>query len=216
MSPLASAQDFAALCNLKEGEPTNRGTGMKVALVGLLALLACLLAPAPAWSRDSIQLASVHAVLGDLEERKDLYAKRDDIPVPIASVTNLMTAIASYGCYLHKGKFAPTPWFFGRFIQNTKWLDKPNSRGSGMISALTFQGGQLEYPIARGGLFLQFLKQKNPAAFSTSMSRFLLGRASADSLVQKCVGEIKSEMLDGEFENFVKAFIENYKPVKRE
>ena len=130
--------------------------------------------------------------------------------------TNLMTAIASYGCYLHKGKFAPTPWFFGRFIQNTKWLDNPNSRGSGMISALTFKGGQLEYPIARGGLFLQFLKQKNPAAFSTSMSRFLLGRASADSLVRKCVGEIKSEMLEGQFENFVRAFIENYKPVKRE
>jgi len=59
----------------------------------LLALLGSLLAPAPAWSRDGIQLASVHAVVGDLEEGKVLYAKRDDIPVPIASVTKLMTAM---------------------------------------------------------------------------------------------------------------------------
>jgi D-alanyl-D-alanine endopeptidase (penicillin-binding protein 7) len=64
-----------------------------VRALGLLALLGCLLAPAPAWSRDSIQLASVHAVVGDLEEGKVLYSKRDDIPVPIASVTKLMTAM---------------------------------------------------------------------------------------------------------------------------
>ena len=37
-------------------------------------------------------MASVHAVVGDLETGEVLYAKRDDIAVPIASITKLMTA----------------------------------------------------------------------------------------------------------------------------
>jgi len=51
--------------------------------------------PAPLAARDpdGIQLASVHAVVGDLENGEVLYAKRDDIAVPIASVTKLMTAM---------------------------------------------------------------------------------------------------------------------------
>jgi D-alanyl-D-alanine endopeptidase (penicillin-binding protein 7) len=42
---------------------------------------------------EGIQLASVHAVVGDLENGEVLYAKRDDIAVPIASVTKLITAM---------------------------------------------------------------------------------------------------------------------------
>lgn len=40
-----------------------------------------------------LQLASVHAVVAELGEREPLFAKRADIPVPIASLTKLMTAL---------------------------------------------------------------------------------------------------------------------------
>jgi D-alanyl-D-alanine endopeptidase (penicillin-binding protein 7) len=42
---------------------------------------------------DGIQLASVHAVVGNLASDEIVYAKRDEIVVPIASLTKLMTAM---------------------------------------------------------------------------------------------------------------------------
>jgi len=68
---------------------------------GRLARAACavvliggaLTSPASAGRPGSIELASVHAVVGDLEGGEILYAKRDDIAVPIASITKLMTAM---------------------------------------------------------------------------------------------------------------------------
>jgi D-alanyl-D-alanine endopeptidase (penicillin-binding protein 7) len=42
---------------------------------------------------DRLQLASVHALVLDLDSGKTLYAKRSETPVPIASVTKLMTAM---------------------------------------------------------------------------------------------------------------------------
>ena len=61
----------------------------------LCAVVFLGLSPAPlaATDPDGIQLASVHAVVGDLENGEVLYAKRADIAVPIASVTKLMTAM---------------------------------------------------------------------------------------------------------------------------
>jgi D-alanyl-D-alanine endopeptidase (penicillin-binding protein 7) len=50
-------------------------------------------APASAGATKPFQLASVHAVVGDIESGEILYAKRDHIVVPIASITKLMTAI---------------------------------------------------------------------------------------------------------------------------
>ena len=40
----------------------------------------------------TLQLASVHAVVGDIESGEILHAKREEIAVPIASITKLMTA----------------------------------------------------------------------------------------------------------------------------
>ena len=59
----------------------------------VVVLLGCCLAPVAAQSPERIQLASVHAAVGDLESGEILYAKRDDIAIPIASVTKLMTAM---------------------------------------------------------------------------------------------------------------------------
>lgn len=42
---------------------------------------------------DGIALASVHAAVGSLEGDEFLLAKRQDVPVPIASITKLMTAM---------------------------------------------------------------------------------------------------------------------------
>jgi D-alanyl-D-alanine endopeptidase (penicillin-binding protein 7) len=42
---------------------------------------------------EGIVLASVHAVVGSLEGEELLFAKRQDVPVPIASITKLMTAM---------------------------------------------------------------------------------------------------------------------------
>ena len=50
------------------------------------------IAAAPTGETGGVQLASVHAVVGDIESGEILYAKRDDIAVPIASITKLMTA----------------------------------------------------------------------------------------------------------------------------
>jgi D-alanyl-D-alanine endopeptidase (penicillin-binding protein 7) len=49
--------------------------------------------PAPAVAGNDLQLASVHAVVGDLDKGEVLYAKRDEIAVPIASIAKLMTAV---------------------------------------------------------------------------------------------------------------------------
>lgn len=40
-----------------------------------------------------LQLASVHAVVYDLEAGREIYSKNADTPVPIASITKLMTAM---------------------------------------------------------------------------------------------------------------------------
>jgi len=74
-------------------EKSGRGAvAVCVALLScVIALFECSLAVGQA--RDGIQLASVHAIVGDLDSGEILYAKRDDISVPIASVTKLMTAM---------------------------------------------------------------------------------------------------------------------------
>ena len=64
----------------------------------LLAFSIFLSQPAAADSSDSVpknsvQLASVHAAVGDLKSGKLLVEKNSDTPVPIASVTKLMTAM---------------------------------------------------------------------------------------------------------------------------
>lgn len=51
------------------------------------------LSPVALQAADGIELASVHAAIGDLTDGRVLYTKRDDISVPIASVTKLMTAM---------------------------------------------------------------------------------------------------------------------------
>lgn len=64
----------------------------------LLAALLCvtlqtLAASAATPSPDKLQLASVHAVVQDLAGNETLYRKFADVPVPIASVTKVMTAM---------------------------------------------------------------------------------------------------------------------------
>lgn len=60
-------------------------------LSAVLLLCCPLLASGP--PVDGIVLASVHAAVGRLEGDEILFAKRQDIPVPIASITKLMTAM---------------------------------------------------------------------------------------------------------------------------
>jgi D-alanyl-D-alanine endopeptidase (penicillin-binding protein 7) len=60
------------------------------------ALAALLLSVPPSASAEpGLQLASVHAVVGNLGTGEVLYAKREAIPVPIASLTKLMTALVA-------------------------------------------------------------------------------------------------------------------------
>jgi len=78
------------------GQQENRGgvgTGLLAHGLCTAVLLGFSLFPLTAGSPGSIRLASVHAVVGDLESGEVLYSKRDDIAVPIASVTKLMTAM---------------------------------------------------------------------------------------------------------------------------
>lgn len=73
---------------------SGRWTRRCIHLAWAVALV--LIAPnAPATSGEAIglQLASVHAVVGDIESGEILYSKRDEFAVPIASVTKLMTAV---------------------------------------------------------------------------------------------------------------------------
>ena len=58
-----------------------------------IALIACLLSPVVGQAEEGLELASVHAAVGDLSTGEVVYAKRDDIAVPIASITKLMTAM---------------------------------------------------------------------------------------------------------------------------
>ncbi len=61
----------------------------------LLLILVAFTAHGEALTRDTgrLHLASVHAAVVDLDEGVMLYAKHADRPVPIASVTKLMTAL---------------------------------------------------------------------------------------------------------------------------
>jgi D-alanyl-D-alanine endopeptidase (penicillin-binding protein 7) len=63
-----------------------------LALHGALLVLPAQNATA-ALSPDKLQLASVHAVVADLESGETLYRKHADVTVPIASITKLMTAV---------------------------------------------------------------------------------------------------------------------------
>jgi serine-type D-Ala-D-Ala endopeptidase (penicillin-binding protein 7) len=67
-----------------------------IRLAWVIALIGLAVAPIVAATNGEtkvIQLASVHAVIGDIETGEILYTKRDAIPVPIASLTKLMTAV---------------------------------------------------------------------------------------------------------------------------
>lgn len=59
----------------------------------LAALLLCLPLSGGSLPTDGIALASVHAVVGLLDKDEILFAKREETPVPIASITKLMTAM---------------------------------------------------------------------------------------------------------------------------
>jgi D-alanyl-D-alanine endopeptidase (penicillin-binding protein 7) len=59
----------------------------------LAALLLCCPLLASSVPAEGIVLASVHAVVGGLDTDDVLFAKRQDTPVPIASITKVMTAM---------------------------------------------------------------------------------------------------------------------------
>jgi hypothetical protein len=128
--------------------------------------------------------------------------------------TNLMVALASYGCAFHEGKFAPNDWYFRKYFQNTSWLDDAKQRPSSIISGVIFTGGNAENPVARAGLIMHYLQQKNPEAFAKGVSRFLAGSGTEDSLIDACLGKQNREKFDGDFENFAKRFSASYKPWK--
>ena len=64
-----------------------------IRILSLLLALAALPAAAATPEPGNLHLASVHAVVMDLESGRTLYRKHADVEVPIASVTKLMTAL---------------------------------------------------------------------------------------------------------------------------
>ncbi|MDZ7671144.1 MAG: D-alanyl-D-alanine endopeptidase [Gammaproteobacteria bacterium] len=70
---------------------------IRVLLAGLLYMTVQIMpaaaASAAAPSPEKLQLASVHAVVRDLAAGETLYRKFADVPVPMASVTKVMTAM---------------------------------------------------------------------------------------------------------------------------
>ncbi len=60
--------------------------------IGIVLLIGLIIATGPLRAGE-VQLASVHAAVGNLEDGTLLHAKNADLPVPIASVTKLMTAM---------------------------------------------------------------------------------------------------------------------------
>jgi len=67
----------------------RRWLGLAIAIALIVGVPSVVLTRSP----PGIELASVHAVVGDLANDQVLYAKRDDVAVPIASITKLMTAM---------------------------------------------------------------------------------------------------------------------------
>src|SRR5690606_22551695 len=63
------------------------------AMVGLIHTTAATASEKNIRAASELQLASVHAVVYDLESGHEIYSKNADIPVPIASITKLMTAM---------------------------------------------------------------------------------------------------------------------------
>jgi len=76
-------------------ERSTHSTGLKRGAWRLALGMMLLGFPPPlaAAEPDGIRLASVHAVVGDLEHGEILYAKRDEVAVPIASLTKLISAM---------------------------------------------------------------------------------------------------------------------------
>ncbi|HEY9118766.1 MAG TPA: D-alanyl-D-alanine endopeptidase, partial [Marinobacter sp.] len=69
---------------------------MMIRSAGLLALTMLLLvtfSPVSAAKRAELQLASVNAAVAHAETGELVYGKNADRPVPIASITKLMTAL---------------------------------------------------------------------------------------------------------------------------
>jgi len=64
-------------------------------LLSAIAMIACFVPVTDTHATDGIELASVHAAVADLRTGEVLYAKRDDLAVPIASITKLMTAMVT-------------------------------------------------------------------------------------------------------------------------
>ena len=74
-------------------DPQTKQRGALAAVLCAIALTACLWSPGITQSKEGLELASVHAAVGDLSTGEVVYAKRDDVAVSIASITKLMTAM---------------------------------------------------------------------------------------------------------------------------
>ena len=73
--------------------PSSRARSRRrLPLPAAVLLFCCPLLAADLPTR-GVALASVHAAVGSLEGDEILFAKRPDVPVPIASITKLMTAM---------------------------------------------------------------------------------------------------------------------------
>jgi D-alanyl-D-alanine endopeptidase (penicillin-binding protein 7) len=79
----------------ESGDVRARCPRSAIAVAISISITACFGPATVASATDGIELASVHAAVGDLRTGKVLYTKRDDLAVPIASITKLMTAMVT-------------------------------------------------------------------------------------------------------------------------
>ncbi|HXV77241.1 MAG TPA: D-alanyl-D-alanine endopeptidase [Candidatus Polarisedimenticolaceae bacterium] len=151
--------------------------GCAAAVRSVVAIVAA--APLVAASGE-IQLASVHAVVGDLERGEILYSKRDDIEVPIASVTKLMTAMVVLDSGRPLDEWVPIVRrgdSYGKNFHSRLRIGSQSTRGQLLRLALMSSENLASYVLAvhhPGGVDA-FVEAMNAKARELGMSRTRFG-----------------------------------------
>jgi len=123
-----------------------------------------------------VQLASVHAAIGDLNSGKLLYRKNADLPVPIASVTKLMTAMVVLDAGQPLDEWVPILGWQKKTEKNAYSrirIDSESRRDQLLKIALMSSENLASHTLARHypGGFNAFVEAMNRKAQSLGMTR---------------------------------------------
>jgi hypothetical protein len=118
----------------------------------------------------------------------------------------LIYALAAYISACHNGKYAPTWWYYSRYINSSS---RPFSVASSILGRIDLAN---EASVAQAGFFLHYLRQRNPEAFAAFWSGFLGGEGDTFSLRKACLPDKDDDAMNADFKTFLQAYKASFKP----